>query len=254
MASSNGSFVWYELMTSDLAGAERFYAAVAGWDIIDADIPGIAYRIARVGDRPVAGLMGFPPDTGPGPLTWFGYIGVGDVDTETERLKQAGGGVHRPPTDIPGVGRFAVVTDPQGAVFMLFRGAGEPPPELAPKTPGTFGWRELFTSDAESAFAFYEGLFGWEKSYAHDMGSFGVYQTFSVGGEWTGGMMRSTEAPRPYWRYYINVDDIDAASRRVKEAGGTVTGGPHEVPGGSWVLMGTDPQGAAFHLTGPRLA
>ena len=252
MASKEGSFVWYELMTSDPEAAQAFYSKVVGWSMADAGMPGMPYALAKIGERPVAGIMGLPPDLETGPITWFGYIAVADVDAMTERVRQAGGAVHREPTDIPGIGRFAVVADPQGAVFMLFRGSGEAMSDLPANTPGTVGWHELRTTDWESAFAFYQGLFGWEKSYSHDMGPMGVYQTFSVGDTWTGGLMNSTRAPAPAWSYYIAVDDIDAAVTRVGEAGGTVLSGPHPVPGDTWVVMATDPQGASFALTGHR--
>ena len=247
----NGSFVWYELMTNDLEAAQAFYAKVVGWAVVDSGMTPMRYLLAKVGERQVAGLMQRPSDAAP--IKWFGYIAVGDVDVAADEVRQARGAVHHPPTDIPEIGRFAVVADPHGAVFMLFRGSGDPPPELAPATPGDVGWRELHTTDWESAFAFYERLFGWEKSYAHDMGSMGVYQTFSVDGTWVGGMMTAAApADPPAWTYYINVDDIDAAAARVAEAGGAVLQGPHQVPGGSWIIVGRDPQGARFALVGGR--
>ena len=251
-AAKAGGFVWYELMTSDVEAAQAFYGKVVGWTMADSGMPGMRYTIATVGKRPVAGLMGFPPDRGTGPVMWFGYIAVADVDAMAERVRGAGGAVHRPPTDIPGVGRFAVVADPQGAMFMLFRGAGQPAADLAPNTPGAIGWHELRATDWQTAFPFYRDLFGWETAYAHDMGPMGVYQTFSVGGAWTGGMMTATQAPVPIWTYYITVEDIDAAAARVVDAGGSVLSGPHPVPGDAWVLMGLDPQGARFALTGGR--
>ena len=254
MAMSEGIFVWYELATSDVDAAAAFYTKVVGWSMTDSGMPGMRYTLAKVGERQVAGLMGFPADTGSGPTMWFGYILVADVDEMADRVRQAGGAVHREPSDIAGIGRFAVVADPQGAMFMLFRGSGEPAPELAAKAPGTIGWHELHTSDWQAGLVFYQDLFGWEKSYANDMGPMGIYQTFSVAGAWTGGIMNGGGSPEPHWLYYINVDDIDAAAGRVAEAGGEVLHGPLQVPGGDWVLMGKDPQGAEFALTGSRPA
>ncbi|TBN54594.1 VOC family protein [Hansschlegelia quercus] len=239
-------------MTSDVSAAAAFYAKVAGWSMAYSQIPGMDYTLAKVGKRQVAGLMGFPPAIKNKQPMWFGYILVADVDDMAKRVRDAGGTVHREPTDIPNVGRFAVVADPQGAMFMLFRGSGEPAPELAADAPGTVGWRELHTTDWEEALAFYQDLFAWEISMAKDMGPMGVYQTFSVAGAWTGGMMKGGGSPYPHWLYYINVDDIDAAAMRVAEAGGQVQHGPHEVPGGNWIVMGKDPQGAEFALTGSR--
>lgn len=252
MSVNSGGFVWYELMTGDVEAASAFYAAVAGWRIEGAGVPGMNYRIAKTGEYRVAGLTGWPEGDETRPPMWFGYILVEDVDAAAKRLREAGGAVHREPVDLPGVGRFAIVADPQGAGFMLFKGVGDAPPEPAANTPGTIGWHELHTTDWKAAFAFYRELFGWQESVANDMGPFGIYQTFSVAGTWTGGLMNGGGSPEPHWLYYINVDDVDAAASRITDAGGHVVHGPHQVPGGSWVIMGKDPQGADFAVTGAR--
>jgi predicted enzyme related to lactoylglutathione lyase len=251
MPVSEGGFVWYDLMTQDAAAVRDFYTAVVGWQAADAGMPGIDYTLLRVGERPVAGLAEMPQGLNV-PVRWMGYILASDVDGMAERVKQAGGHVHRAPDDIPGVGRFAVVSDPQGAAFMLFRGDGTAPPDLAPFTPGAIGWHELHTHDWETAFPFYEDLFGWTKSQTVDLGPMGAYQTFSLGDAWMGGMMNNPQAPTPFWLYYFIVEDIDAAVTRVADAGGALLRPPHQVPGGSWIVQATDPQGTMFALVGPR--
>ena len=85
------------------------------------------------------------------------------------------------------------------------------------------------------------------------MGPMGLYQLFSAGREPIGGMMNKMDAgSASLWRYYFNTDDIDAAARRIADHNGEVLNGPHQVPGGSWILHGLDPQGATFALVGPR--
>ena len=166
------------------------------------------------------------------------------------KVKAEGGTVHRGPIEVPGVIRFAVVSDPQGAVFLIAKGlvAGHMP-QLPPGTPGTIGWRELFADDWEKDFAFYNKLFGWTKAEAHQMGEMGTYQLVAAGEGPIGGMMNKHPAmPRPWWNYYINVDGIDAAKARVEKAGGSVKMGPTEVPGGQWILQAQDPQGGFFAL------
>ena len=115
--------------------------------------------------------------------------------------------------------------------------------------PGHVGWRELHAGDGPSAFDFYSGLFGWTKEEAMDMGAMGIYQTFKTAGEQGGGMMtKMPQSPRPFWLYYFNVDAIDAASTRTKDAGGQIINGPMQVPGERWIVQGLDPQGAMFAL------
>jgi predicted enzyme related to lactoylglutathione lyase len=254
MPSSPKAFVWYELMTSDLDAAEAFYSAVVGWTPQPFHQADMRYTTMSAGDRMVAGLMSLPEEARAAGLrpSWVGYIGVDNVDAATEKLRQAGGIVHRPPADIPNVGRFSVVADPQGAMFMLFTPSGEGSSPAPAGTPGDIGWRELYAADGVSAFDFYAGQFGWTKAEAMDMGPMGIYQLFAAGGEAIGGVMTKPQGiPAPVWLYYFNVAAIDAAVARVTQSGGQVIMGPHQVPGGSWIVQCLDPQGAMFALVGP---
>jgi uncharacterized protein len=257
MTQSPRKFVWYELLTTDPAAAENFYRSVVGWSAQDSGVPGIAYTILSAGATSIGGLMALPEaalkmGARPG---WMGYVGVDDVDAGADEFVKAGGVIHKAPADIPGVGRFAVVADPQGAALTLFKAASGAEPEPAPQgAPGHAGWRELHAVDRDSAFAFYADRFGWTKGDAMDMGPMGIYQLFKAGGEEAiGGMMTKLEAmPVPFWLYYFNVAGIDAAAKAVEAGGGQVLNGPHEVPGGAFILQGLDPQGGMFALVGPR--
>ncbi len=257
MSEIKGKFVWYDLMTSDSKAAESFYRSVVGWDAKDSGMTDRSYTIFSMGPTMVAGLMPIPESAramGAGPL-WTGYIGVDDVDAYAARVKAAGGAIRRAPEDIPGVGRFSVVADPQGATFALFRGLGEPPAAAeAGSAPGHIGWHELHAADGSAAFAFYSGLFGWTKAETMDMGPMGIYQMFAAGGAPIGGMMtKPPEIPVPLWLYYFNVADIDAAAERVDQGGGRVAHGPQQVPGGIWIVQCIDPQGGMFALVGQRI-
>lgn len=248
----NGTFVWYELMTTDAQAAERFYAEVVGWNMRDSGMPGGRYTIVSAGEAGVGGIMGFPPEGCPPGASpgWTGYIAVDDVDAYAGRVKAAGGAILRDPDDIPGVGRFAVAADPYGAPFVLFRPTStEAPPRPAPGSPGTIGWHELHAGDGPTAFAFYAGLFGWQKDQAMDMGPMGTYQLFKADAEAIGAVMtKPPQIPAPFWLFYFAVEAIDAAHARVTGNGGEVLNGPMEVPGGSWIVQCRDPQGAMFAL------
>lgn len=251
----SNDFCWYELMTTDRKAAAAFYESVVGWRIQDADMPGMPYTLLCVGDTHVGGVMELPADARKAGMrsAWIGYVEVDDVDAYAKRVTQAGGAIHRPPDDIPSVGRFSIVADPQGAMIVLFKSLKASAPQLASRAPGTTGWHELHAGNGESAFAFYSGLFGWKKSRAMDMGPMGTYQLFMTGTEDAGGMMTKTaETPAPFWLYYFVVDAIDAAAGRVKQKGGQVINGPMEVPGGAWIIQCLDPQGAMFALTAAK--
>ncbi len=202
-----------------------------------------------------AGLRDMPEalrSSGAKPL-WLGHVGVDDVDKIAALATGQGAVVRKAPTDIPNVGRFAVLADPQGALFALFKplaGKSASLPQL--RNPGHGGWHELTAANAQDAFAFYESLFGWSKAEALDMGPAGSYQIFAHNGMPIGGMMTCPQSQAPTgWTYYFNVRDIKDTLACITTAGGTVQMGPQEVPGGSWIIQGLDPQGGRFAVVAP---
>jgi len=256
-------FFWYELMTSDQAAAEAFYANVVGWKLQPFPATGHPYTVLEVdGGRGVGGIMPIPPEaakTGLAPC-WIGYIHVVDIDAAVAAIRAAGGSVHHGPDAIPTVGRFAVVADPQGTMFNLLQPDGPDMPALSMGTPGGVDWHELHSSDWERGFDFYASQFGWSKTDAMDMGPMGVYQMIAMEpapagaecGTTCGAMFNDRDAARPYWLFYVHVDAIDAAIQRVTDNGGAILQGPHEVPGGMWIVNASDPQGALFALVAPK--
>jgi predicted enzyme related to lactoylglutathione lyase len=256
MIATQGRFVWYELMTTDIEAARAFYADVVGWGTEDASSSEMAYTLFTTGGGSVSGVMGLSADArrrGAKP-SWIGYVGTDDVDDTTERLESLGGSVHVPPSDIPEVSRFSVAADPQKAMVGLLTwlkpGLGQPA-ELG--TPGRVGWYELLAADCDKALAFYGELFGWQRADTVDLGEMGTYRLFSAGGQPIGGMVtKSLRIAAPFWLYYFNVADLEAAAKRVKAAGGRILVGPMEGPGGYWIVQCMDPQGAMFALMGPR--
>jgi len=257
MPNAAKPFFWYELMTTDLDAAEAFYTAVVGWRAEPFDkTPGMPrYIVVNAGERGVGGLMTMPEEPAKMgmPPAWLGYIHTKDADASTKALQEAGGTVHRAPDDIPGVGRFAVVADPQGAAFMFLQPNGPDQPPVPANTPGHIGWHELYTSDWQAALAFYGEQFGWTKGDGFDMGEMGIYQLFGFGGEPVGGMMnKPPQIPVAVWQFYFNVDAIDAAAKRVTDNGGKILMGPMEVPSAQWIVQCQDPQGAHFALLAPE--
>jgi uncharacterized protein len=253
--NSHGRFAWYELVTTDAEAAKAFYTKVVGWGVRDASVPRRPYALFTAGKAAVSGLMGLPEDARKmgGNPSWIGYVGVDDVDATADRIKRLGGAVHVPPMNVADISRFSIVADPQTARLALFKWlkpSQEQPAE--PGAPGRVGWHELLAVDWEKALAFYGELFGWQKADAN-IGEMGTYQLFSAAGETIGGMLNKPPMmPSPFWLYYFNVADIDAAAQDVKALGGEILGDPLELPGGSWVVQCTDPQGAIFALEGKR--
>jgi uncharacterized protein len=256
MPNQHGGFVWYELLTTDADAAAQFYGAVIGWQARLAEGSDRDYRIFGIGGADVAGLMPMPAGADRMSMrsAWLGYVGVRDVDAVAAEVVHAGGTQNVPPTDIPGVGRFALVADPQGIMFYIMRGSVDGTSTSFDQTTlGHCHWNELATTDQEAALTFYTKLFGWEKGDAMPMGDRGDYRFIVHHGETIGAMMnRMADGPPPAWNFYFGVEDIDVAARAVSGNGGIIHHGPAEVPGGVYIIVAADPQGALFGLVGPR--
>jgi uncharacterized protein len=179
------------------------------------------------------------------------------VDATIAKVKELGGKVFHA-EDVPTIGRFAVIADPQGAVIAVFAPSDAMASHDTAK-PGEFSWHELYTTDHEAAFAFYQQIVGWERLGEFDMGPMGKYLLWGRGGKQLGGMMTmppGMKAPDgrdlpPSWMYYITTNELDAALARAQGKGARVLNGPMEVPGGQRIVQLLDPQGAAFALVTP---
>ena len=248
--NDRGRFVWHDLMTLDVPRAISFYTKVVGWKFERWDaMPGYTLVVAAAG--PVGGVMVLPEAAKAmgAPPHWLTYIGTPDADATARQAEELGATVLVPPGDLPNGGRFAILQDPLGATFAIYRAEPGAPPhkDVAPKE-GEFSWHELATTNLEAGFEFYRQLFGWEKMTAMDMGEMGIYQMYGWGGVPKGGMYRkpaNMPAP-PHWMPYATVPDAKKTAAVIASAKGMILYGPTEVPGGDWITMALDPQGAAF--------
>jgi predicted enzyme related to lactoylglutathione lyase len=190
---------------------------------------------------------------------WLPYIGTPNLDDTVRQAERRGGKVLKKPADIPTVGRFAILQDPQGAIFAAFTPLATQNPSAsdAPPVIGDFSWHELPTTDWSGALAFYRALFGWEETESMDMGpGMGTYQMYGWKGRTLGGMFnKPKESPGPpAWLSYIKVTDAKKAAATIKELGGQIINGPMEVPGGGWITAGLDLQGAGFAVHSAKAA
>jgi uncharacterized protein len=265
MTNPAGSFIWYELMTTDPDAAAAFYGSVVGWKVAAHSDPGagggVDYRmIVRDDGGNAGGVLGLSQEMTEGGARpcWLGYLYTPDVDAAVAAIEADGGKAVMPAVDLP-VGRIAMVTDPGGSPFYVM--SPIPPAGQEGGTsdvydrwaPQRVSWNELYAPDIDVAKAFYAKHFGFEYNDSMPMGDMGDYWFIDHGGQTIGAMMTKPPfVPAGGWNYYLRVADFDAAVERVKAGGGQVTHGPMEVPGGDWIINGIDPQGAAFSLVGAK--
>jgi predicted enzyme related to lactoylglutathione lyase len=245
--ASRGQFVWHDLLTTDTAAAGAFYPRVAGWKSQPWEKDS-SYTLWMNRAAPLGGLMPLPEDASAAPSHWMPYISTPDVAATLEAARSLGAQVRKEPTDIPEVGTFAILADPQGAMFAIFTPSGSPETGgSASPAEGTFSWHELATTDDQAGMSFYIELFDWRPGARHDMGELGYYQLINHRGKDIGGIYNlQPGVTTPHWLSYVRVSDVNKAAKAAKAAGGRVIHGPMEVPGGDWIAQILDPQGAAF--------
>ena len=245
---SAGEFCWYELGTTNVDDARRFYAALLGWGTTDVPMgPMGIYTLFQHQGQDLAGMYKLEgPQFAGVPPHWMTYVAVDHVDATVGMARAIGGTVLAEPMDVPNVGRMAFLKDPQGAAFAVFQAgehAGSGKFDIA---PNTFGWSELMTTDPAAATKFYQKLFPWgAKPSAAGM----AYTEWQVGGCSIGGMMKLDphwgDVP-PHWMNYVAVADCDATAAKASSLGGTTIVPPQDIPNVGRFAVLADPQGATF--------
>jgi predicted enzyme related to lactoylglutathione lyase len=246
-APTVGRFVWHELHTTDRQKAVTFYKTLLQWETKDDPMgPGEPYSLILLHGKDQAGITKSKAPASV-PSHWIPYVAVDDVDKAAKRAAELGAQILQAPMDIPDVGRFAAIKDPQGAPFAIYKGLKGYPEEPERPPVGAFCWEELLSTNPEASVKFYSSLFGYA-SDAQDMGPMGTYWVLKRGDRMTAGVMKLPlgAPPSSHWIEYIAVNDVDATARNAKEIGATVHKSPTDIPKiGRFSVLG-DPTGAAF--------
>jgi predicted enzyme related to lactoylglutathione lyase len=121
IANVPGTWCWNELGTNDIDAAGKFYSNLFGWGINAMDMGGMIYTMFESGQKHFGGMYKITPEMGPMPPNWMVYFAVADCDQSAEKAGSLGGKVIMPPADIPNVGRFALIQDPQGAFLGIIK-------------------------------------------------------------------------------------------------------------------------------------
>lgn len=253
MTDVPGRFVWHDLMTTDKDSVIPFYRELFGWTYQSVDMGSDlgSYQIIHAGDQQIGGLVDLDPGAG---LTshWIGYVSVEDVDDAEVASIKAGGTQRVEAIDIPSVGRFAVIADPDGATISPFRRSRPVDLDLPDPNDGQFCWDELRARDRERCKNFYSRVFGWSHK-EEDMGEVGIYTLFSVGGKEVAGLLKIPDGQpqRPVWLPYVQCSDIDDRLSEVGRLGGKTWVLPTDLQEVGRVTIARDPGGALFGLLQP---
>ena len=243
-----GVFVWRELMTPDIRRAKGFYGELFGWRFQEMDMGTFEYPVIRVGGRSLGGLVTLDADAGH-PPHWMSYVSVDDVDASVVAAKAAKGSVPVDPMDVPTVGRFAVIRDPDGAHLTVFRAEGGDPPRVERPPLGTFCWETLSTRDADAAKSFYGSVVGWiggaGPSPDAEMATFATKDGSAVAD-----VQKAARFP-PRWTTYVAVESLEDACLRLTGLGGRVVIARIDIPSVGGIGLFADPLGAHLGLFEP---
>jgi predicted enzyme related to lactoylglutathione lyase len=242
----NGKLVWVDLVTTDTSKAVAFYSTVFGWQ--PQYFAGENYIELSHNDRVLSSVVAYEDgEAQDGDARWLVSISVEDVDATVTRAVANGGSVLESATDLPDRGRYAVLSDPQGAVLMLLRATGGDPDEDS-LSLNEWGWAELWTDNPEAAVDFYETMVGYSSLRVPD----------TDGGErillGTDGKARATIVQLPWddvepnWIPYIPVADTSATLRSITDAGGSVLVKSGDDQNAVSVAIAMDPTGGIFAI------
>lgn len=247
--SQDHTFVWHDLMSTNPEVAEPFHTQLFGFEADAMEM--MDYHVLKAGGAGFGGIMKW--DREGIPSHWIGHILVGSVDETGARATELGGQVVDGPRDLPNIGRFSVIMDPQGAAFVIFEKAHADMPmnEAVPmEAEGKVLWNELMTTDVDGAVAFYTGLFGWGTQVT-DVGT-GPYTMGTLNGVPIVGIFeKPADVPVSSWAPYFHVADIDGALAKAGELGGQVMMPVMEVPTVGKLAWIADPTGAATAIMQP---
>jgi predicted enzyme related to lactoylglutathione lyase len=248
-----GRFVWHDLMTTDPEKAQKYYADLLGWTYKEWDMgPGGVYKMIHAGDTEWGGFMPLDPAHGI-PSHWISYVTVPDVDAATAKAKELGGQAPVPGTDIPSVGRFAVIASPHGGWVSPYKSETSQA-ETEPKpAPGIFIWHELLARDPQAEGKFFCEIFGWriEEAPMGEM-TYYLFKRLDTGKD-AGGMLQKPDEGPSAWLPYVMVEDADATAARAKELGGQVHVPPTDIPNIGRFTVTSDPTGAYIAFMKPAM-
>lgn len=243
--TSPGTFLGSDLLTEDAATAATFYAELFGWDVEKVKEGGFAIHHQGRLIASVSQIDSADPEVDES--FWLVGIAVADLDKAVKAASRLGAEVRERVTTVEGYGRFAVISDPQGAPVMLIEPGSKP---IGGTTgPGSWVWTELWTDDIDAAANFYAKVIGYGQSEVERRDE--KYRVFKSGEELRAGLVKipdELENVEPGWAAYVGVEDLAKTLARVRELGGRVIFASEDNPIRGAVALIADPTGAVLFV------
>ncbi|MFT4542596.1 MAG: putative enzyme related to lactoylglutathione lyase [Planctomycetota bacterium] len=248
-----GEFCWIDFTAHDMEAALEWYSKIFGWSHMKMDTPGDCppYAFFTKGDVGIGGIgqMSEEMKTQGVPPMWNNYVCSKDCEAIEAKVRELGGTIVFPTTEIPGHGKLAFFMDPEGASIATWQSTSDGGNGVLVGEPGGLSWNELMTRDSAKAQDFYGKLFGWEFS-SMPMGE--INYTMVKNNDKDAGGFMPMDGPQfegipAHWMVYFATADCDATAALVAENGGAIMVPPTEIPVGKFSVL-RDPQGAGFSI------
>lgn len=242
-----GKFIWFELASTNPEQLKKFYGDVFGWSFKHVTNSDEQYSLIHNGNQAIAGIFKFTPrkEVNIGAL-WIGMMSVSNPQNFIDKAIKYGGSTHTSPKALPNRGTYALVQDPEGALFgVLKSNSGDPPDTEA--VNGDFLWVDLFAKDTQSASEFYKNLVGYDVTTDETTGVKRIF--LSSADKYRAGIVPLPEqANRSGWLPYIKVNNVGATLKKVEAAGGVVMVAPDKTLLDGNLAIFSDPLGGVMGI------
>jgi predicted enzyme related to lactoylglutathione lyase len=245
-----GKMVWADLVTPDLAAAEKFYGGLFGWTFQPLRAGDVSYAVVMLEGRPIGGLVEKAIPAGQHQQSaWLTFLAASDVDNLKKVAVSHGAKVLADIKSYPMRGRQIVLSDPEGAVFALLASSSGDPPDYLPGT-GDWIWSSLHAKDAGAEAAFYQNLLGYDvfDQPSDDGLEHLILSTDNYARASANDLARDSARRRSHWLNFVRVENAADTAAKVVALGGRVLVEPRVDRHGGMLAVVADPAGAPFGL------
>lgn len=243
-----GKMVWADLVTPDLAAAEKFYGGLFGWTFQRIRAGEVDYAVVMLDGRPIGGIVEKPIPAGQHQQSaWLTFLSTNNVDDGKKVAVAHGAKVLRDIKSYPMRGRQCVLSDPEGAVFALLASSSGDTADYLPAT-GDWIWSSLHAKDAGTEAAFYQNLLGYEvfDQPSDDGLEHVILSTDNYARASANDLARGSARRHSHWLNFVRVEKAAETAAKVAAMGGRVLVEPRVDRHGGMVAVFADPAGAPF--------
>ena len=243
--SHPGKFIWYDLMSTDVAAVKEFYGQLFGWEFDNGGDVNTAYTVIKHDGKSIGGIFALDRSKSKAEHSqWISFLSVENMESAVKYIQTNKGKIYTDPFDLPDRGRVAVAIDPQGALLALVQSSSGDTKDEEP-VYDEWLWTELWTNNVDASLSFYKGMIGYENKVFMTQAETKYYVLRNEDEARAGVVKIMLEGVTPNWMPYIAVEDPSKIVSRVEELGGKIILDQEGIAGSTAAII-ADPSGAVF--------